>query len=45
MDRVKEAISYIKSLGGKMFDAIMNFLGFEVSDVMIKSSGPFALVK
>jgi hypothetical protein len=44
MSRVKEAISYIKSLGGKIFDAIMNFLGFEVSDVMIKSSGPFALV-
>lgn len=44
MSRVKEAISYIKSLGGKMFDAIMNFLGFEVSNVMITSSGPFALV-
>jgi hypothetical protein len=44
MDRVKEAITYIKSLGGKMFNAIMNFLGFEVSDVMISSSGPFALV-
>jgi len=44
MDRVKEAITYIKSLAGKMFDAIMNFLGFEVSDVMISSSGPFALV-
>jgi hypothetical protein len=44
MDRVKQAITYIKTLGGKMFDAIMNFLGFEVSDVMISSSGPFPLV-
>ena len=44
MARVKEAISYIKTLGGKIFNAILNFLGMEVTDVNIKTSGPFPLI-
>jgi hypothetical protein len=44
MARVKEAIDYIKTLGGKIFNAILNFLGMEVTDVDIKTSGPFPLI-
>lgn len=44
LKRVKEAISYIKTLGGKMFNAILNFLGLKVSNVKINTSGPFPLV-
>lgn len=44
MKRVKEAIDYIKTLGGKMFNAILNFLGMEVSNVNINTSGPFPLI-
>ena len=42
--RVKEAIDYIKTLGGKMFNAILNFLGMEVTNVNINTSGPFPLI-
>jgi len=44
MKRVKEAIEYIKTLGGKMFDAILNFIGMTVSNVNINTSGPFPLI-
>ena len=44
MKRVKEAIDYIKTLGGKMFNSILNFLGMEVSNVNINTSGPFPLI-
>ena len=43
LKRTKEAINFIKSLGSKMFQAIMNFLGFSVQNVSISSSGPFKL--
>lgn len=45
MTRVKKALSYIKSLGEKMFSAILNFLGMDVSSVRVKSSGALPLVK
>ena len=44
MKRVKEAIDYIKTLGSKMFNSILNFLGMEVSNVKINTSGPFPLI-
>ena len=44
MKRVKEAIDYIKTLGEKMFNSILNFLGMEVSNVNINTSGPFPLI-
>jgi len=43
LKRTKEAINFIKSLGSKMFQSIMNFLGISVQDVSISSSGPFKL--
>lgn len=43
LKRTKEAINFIKSLGSKMFQAIMNFLGLSVQNVSITSSGPFKL--
>jgi hypothetical protein len=44
MKRIKEAISYIKTLGADMFNAITNFLGMEVTNVNINTSGPFPLI-
>ena len=44
MKRIKEAISYIKTLGANMFNAITNFLGMEVTNVNINTSGPFPLI-
>ena len=43
LKRTKEAINFIKSLGSKMFQSIMNFLGLSVQNVSISSSGPFKL--
>ena len=45
MKRVKAAFAYIKSLGEKMFSALLNFLGMDVSSVKITSAGSFPLVR
>lgn len=42
--RIKETFDFIKTLGGRMFNAILNFLGMEISRVDIKSTGPFPLI-
>jgi len=44
MAKVKQAFDAIKQLGEKMFNAILHFLGMEVSSVRIRSSGSFPLV-
>ena len=43
MKRISEAFNYIKTLGKKMIQGLMNFLGFGVSKVNISSGGRFPL--
>ena len=43
MKRVTQAFNYIKSLGKKLIEGLMNFLGVEVTDVKVSGSGDFAL--
>ena len=44
MKRVTQAFNYIKSLGIKLIEGLMNFLGVEVSDIKVRGSGDFALL-
>ena len=45
MKRVTQAFNYIKRLGKKLIEGLMNFLGVEVSDVTVnKGRGDFALL-
>ena len=45
MKRVTQAFNYIKALGKKLIEGLMNFLGVEVSDVTVnKGRGDFALL-
>jgi len=45
MKRVTQAFNYIKRLGKKMIEGLMNFFGVEVSDVTVnKGRGDFALL-
>jgi len=43
MKRVTQAFNYIKSLGKRLIEGLMNFLGVEVTDVKVSGSGDFAL--
>jgi len=45
MKRIKAAFSYIKQLGEKMFTALLNFLGMDISSVKISSAGSLPLVR
>jgi len=44
MERVKNALDIIRKLGKDMFDGLMHFLGLEVNNISIESSGSFPLV-
>jgi len=45
MKRVTQAFNYIKRLGKKLIEGLMNFLGVEVSNITIpRGSGDFALL-
>jgi len=45
MKRVTQAFDYIKALGKKMIQGLMNFFGIEVTDVKVnRGSGDFALL-
>lgn len=45
MKRVTQAFNYIKALGKKMIQGLMNFFGIEVTDVKVnRGSGDFALL-
>jgi len=45
MKRVTQAFNYIKALGKKLIEGLMNFLGVEVSNITIpRGSGDFALL-
>ena len=45
MKRVTQAFNYIKALGKKMIQGLMNFFGIEVTNVKVnKGSGDFALL-
>ena len=43
MKRVTQAFNYIKKLGVRLIEGLMNFLGIEVTDVKVKGRGDFAL--
>jgi len=44
MKRVTQAFNYIKKLGARLIEGLMNFLGIEVTDVKVKKGrGDFAL--
>ncbi len=45
MTRVKAAFTYIKQLGEKMFTAVLNFLGMQITSIKISSSGSFPLIR
>ena len=44
LKRVTQAFNYIKSLGKKLIEGLMNFLGVEVTDIKITSGGDFPLL-
>ena len=44
LKRVTQAFNYIKSLGKRLIEGLMNFLGVEVTDIKIKSGGDFPLL-
>jgi len=44
MKRVTQAFNYIKALGKKLIEGLMNFLGVEVSDIKIRGGGDFRLI-
>ena len=44
MKRVTQAFNYIKSLGKRLIEGLMNFLGVEVTNVKITSGGDFPLL-
>ena len=43
MKRIKDAFNLIKSLGSKIIDGLLNFLGISVSNVRVVSGGKFPL--
>ena len=43
MKRISEAFNYIKTLGKKMIQGLMNFLGVSVSRIKVSSGGRFPL--
>ena len=43
MKRIKDAFNLIKSLGAKMIDGLLNFLGISVSNVRVVGGGKFPL--
>lgn len=43
MKRIKEAFNYIKTLGSKMINGLLNFLGLSVSNVRVVSGGKYPL--
>ena len=43
MKRISEAFNYIKTLGEKMIQGLMNFLGVIVSSVRVSGGGKFPL--
>ena len=43
MKRIKEAFNFIKTLGAKMINGLLNFLGLSVSNVRVVSGGKYPL--
>ena len=43
MKRIKDAFNLIKSLGSKIIDGLLNFLGISVSNVRVVGGGKFPL--